>query len=178
MTGGGASTFATELLTAEARQRLAAAVTTAAHRQARTAEPNTWIKLGIVIVVVVTLSVVGTLAWYPSFDTSTLPEWFKLIQAISFVPMIGSVIAAGWLFGQSFMLWRQPTRRITALVTGCERSPDGQALELLDADGKASRHRCRGSAGSMVKVGTINRGEVGVALCKGDTVLEWVPIPV
>ncbi|HVK78229.1 MAG TPA: hypothetical protein VM734_33220 [Kofleriaceae bacterium] len=160
------------------RQRLAAAAGTYEHRQAMTAQPNTWITIATVVTVVMGVSVIATIALYPWKELSVLPDWYRSVMMFSFLPTVAAVAAVSWLFLQSLGLHLQPTIRHLALVKQRETTPDGQFLELEHADGRITRHRCRRSAASMVRVGTVTPGEIGVALCKGDAVLEWCSIPV
>jgi len=163
----------------DVRARLEAATGHAEYGQAMKVVPNTWIRMATVIALVMLCSVALVLTWYPWNAFDQLPGWFRFYQLVSFVPMVIGVVLAGVLLMQSLSLEMLPTRRVLAIADQATRG-DGFHLRLTEADGTSRRYRCRRAAATAVKlglVGVVVGGDAGVAVLKGDTIIEWTALP-
>jgi hypothetical protein len=71
----------------------------------------------------------------------------------------------------------QPTRRIIGVAEQRIHTPAPYYMRLITEDGSDREFRARRRAASLVKLNLVEPGQVGVAVMKGDTILQWVPLP-
>jgi hypothetical protein len=136
----------------------------------------TWLGMGVLCVVLTCAAVVANLIFYPWSEMEQMPATVKPVMYIAWIPSVGGVIASLWLLFDALALATQRTRHVLAMVG---RGVDGPApfyLQLIDEDGAEQRWRARRRAGTAVKLRLLEPGEVGVAVFKGDTCVEWVSL--
>ena len=93
---------------------------------------------------------------------------------VSLVPALifGVAVARTW------PLRRLPARHVLGLVLGRDQAAHpGVWVRIEPADGDPVALRLRLKAYLDSTGGAVGAGSVGVALCKGDQLLEWVAIP-
>lgn len=157
--------------------RLAAARAHPGLATAMATPPTTWLTLAVVVVAVMALSIVLTVAFYPWDDLDRIPEGVRAILMVSWVPTIAASVASLWLLIDALRLASRPTRHLLAVAEPGPRGPAPFVLDLVTEDGQRHRCRARRRAASVVKLGLVTPGDVGVAVCKGEDVVEWVPLP-
>lgn len=160
-----------------AQEKLAAAHHHPDYARAMATAPPTWLGLAIVIAVVMTISLIITFAIYPWTEMGRMPAPVRAALVISWVPTLGAALASGWLLIDAIALASAPTRRVLAVVENRVQTPGPYYLRLITEDGADREYRARRRAASVVKLHLLTPGDVGVAVFKGDTVLEWVALP-
>jgi hypothetical protein len=159
------------------KEKIAAARSHPGLAAAMATPPPTWLGIAVVVTAVMALSIVLTLALYPWDDLEKMPEGVRMIMMVSWLPTIGAVVGVLWLLFDAIGLASGPTRHVLAVVEPRAHTPAPYYLRLATEDGGDREYRARRRAASMVKVGVITPGDVGVAVFKGDVVVEWVPLP-
>jgi len=93
------------------------------------------------------------------------------IQSIWAVPFI-------WFAFRALRLHRLPSRHVFGLITGRARDRrPGTWVTVEPLDGAPVDLRLRLKAYLESTGGAVGTGAVGVALCRGDQMVEWVDIP-
>jgi hypothetical protein len=141
--------------------------------------PPTWIGMGIGMSVIMVFAWILTIAVMPSSkQMDQMPSIFRMQMMIAWVPMIITTVACAWLMFDAIGLAVQPTRRIIGVAEQRVHAPAPYFMRLITEDGADREYRARRRAASLVKLGLVEPGQVGVAIMKGDTILQWVPLPV
>jgi hypothetical protein len=92
---------------------------------------------------------------------------FEVIWAIPFV-----VVAM-----RAYRLRGLPPRQLLGIVEGRAHRQPGTWVTLQPLDGDPVDLRLRLKAYLESTGGGVGPGSIGVALCRGDQLLEWVPVP-
>jgi hypothetical protein len=139
--------------------------------------PPTWLTPAVVLTVVMVGILVLTFAIYPWNEMDRMPAPIRAQMTIAWVPTIGATLAVIWLLFDAIGLASAPTRRVIAVAGARPHSPAPYYLRLVTEDGADREYRARRKAASLVKLGLVPSGEVGVAILKGEVVVDWVPLP-
>lgn len=140
--------------------------------------PPTWLTTGIILTVVMAFSWWITFQVMPSSrEMDRLPGVFRFNMMIAFIPTIGATIAALWLLIDAIVLAAAPTRYLLAVAEQRIHTPAPYFIRLITEDGADREYRARRRAASVVKLGLVEPGQVGVAVMKGDICVQWVPLP-
>lgn len=140
--------------------------------------PPTWLGIGIITTAVMIGLWILTLAIMPSSrEMDRMPAFFRAEMMFSFLPMIAGTVACAWLLFDGLGLAMQPTRHLIAVAEQRMHAPAPYFMRLITEDGADREYRARRRAASIVKLGLVEPGQVGVAIMKGDTILQWVPLP-
>ncbi len=139
--------------------------------------PSTWLTTAVVVTVVMAGILVLTFAVYPWNEMDDMPAPIRAQMTIAWVPTIVATLAVIWLLFDAIALASAPTRRVIAVAGARPHSPAPYYLRLVTEDGADREYRARRKAASVVKLGLVPSGELGVAIFKGDVVVDWVPLP-
>ncbi len=159
------------------QEKIASARSHAGLAAAMATEPPTWLPMAVIMTMVMALSLIVTFAIYPWDDMEKMPPSIRGVMMFSWLPTIGAVVAVIWLLFDAIGLASAPTRRAIAVVGPRPQAPAPFYLRLTTEDGADREYRARRRAASVVKLGLVTTGDVGVAIFKGDIVVEWVALP-
>jgi hypothetical protein len=139
--------------------------------------PPTWLGIALLVSVLMVGIWFLTFAIMPSGrDMDRLPGFFRAQMAISFIPTTVITIACAWLLIDAIGLALKPTRYLLAVAEQRVHAPAPYFIRLITEDGADREYRARRRAASLVKLGLVEPGQVGVAVMKGDICLQWVPL--
>jgi hypothetical protein len=140
--------------------------------------PPTWLTTAIILTLVMGGAWMVSLAVMPSDrDLDRLPSVFRVQMIVAWIPTIGATIACVWLLFDAIVLAAAPTRYLLAVAEQRMHTPGPFYIRLITEDGADREYRARRRAASLVKLGLVEPGQVGVAVMKGDICLQWVPLP-
>lgn len=160
------------------KEKIAAAKSHPGLADAMRTPPPTWLTLAVILCFVMAAAWVATVAIMPSSaDMDRLPSVFRVQLTIAFVPTVIATVACLWLLVDALALAAAPTRYLLAVAEQRVRTPAPYYIRLITEDGADREYRARRRAASVVKLGLVEPGQVGVAVMKGDVCLQWVPLP-
>jgi hypothetical protein len=160
------------------KEKIAAARQHPGLADAMATPPPTWLGIGIGMTVIMVFAWILTIAIMPSSrDMDRMPSFFRYEMMFAFVPTIITTVACAWLMFDAIGLAVQPTRRIIGVAEQRVHAPAPYYMRLITEDGADREYRARRRAASIVKLGLVEPGQVGVAIMKGDTILQFVPLP-
>lgn len=160
------------------KEKIAAARSHPGLADAMRTPPPTWLTTAIILCVVMAVAWVVTVAVMPSSeDMDRLPSVFRVQMMVAWIPTIGATIACVWLLFDAIGLAAAPTRYLLAVAEQRVHTPAPYFIRLITEDGADREYRARRRAASLVKLGLVEPGQVGVAVMKGDVCVQWVPLP-
>src|SRR5436190_11183406 len=149
------------------KEKIAAARQHPGLADAMATPPPTWLGIGIVVnVVMLGLWILTIMIMPSSKEMDRMPSFFRIEMMVSFLPMIAGSIACLWLVIDALGLALQPTRRIIAVAEQRVHTPAPYFMRLITEDGADREYRARRRAASIVKLGLVEPGQVGVAIMK------------
>jgi hypothetical protein len=159
-------------------EKMAAAKSHPGLAEAMRTPPPTWLTTAVILCIVMGLAWVVAFAVMPSDrEMDALPDFFRAQMLFSFLPTIAASIAVLWLLFDAIGLAAAPTRYILAVAEQRVHAPAPYFIRLITEDGADREYRARRRAASVVKLGLVEPGQVGVAVMKGDICVQWVPLP-